>query len=49
MYEPEDYSQQPKIENNMQTPRGKQILQRAEKQLADACIRSINNTIEVCT
>ena len=38
-----------KLKSNIRTPRGKRILQRAEKQLADECIRSINNTIEVCT
>ena len=38
-----------KVKSNIRTLRGKRILQRAEKQLADEWIRSINNTIEVCT
>ena len=31
-----------KLKSNIKTPRGKRILYRAEKQLADECIRSIN-------
>ena len=38
-----------KLIGSIKTPRGRQILQRAEKQLADECIRAINNTIDTCT
>ena len=38
-----------KLRSNIKTPRGKRILYRAEKQLADEEIRSINNTTEICT
>ena len=38
-----------KLKSNIKTPREKRILQRAEKQLSDECIRSINNTTEICT
>ena len=38
-----------KLKSNIKTPRGKRILYRAEKQLADEHIRSINNRIEICT
>ena len=38
-----------KLKSNIKTPRGRQILQRAEKQLAHECTTSINNTIDTCT
>ena len=37
------------LKSSIKTPRGRQILQRAEKQLADECIRAINSTIDTCT
>ena len=38
-----------KLKTNIKTHRGRQFLQGAEKQLADECIRAINNTIDTCT
>ena len=38
-----------KLKSSIKTPGGRQVLQRAEKQLADECIRAINNTIDTCT
>ena len=35
--------------SNIKTPRGSKILERAEKQLLDERVRSINNTIDICT
>ena len=37
-----------KLKSSIKTLRGRQILQRAEKQLADECTRAINNTIDTC-
>ena len=38
-----------KLKSSIKTSRGRQILHRAEKQLADECIRSIKNTTDTCT
>ena len=38
-----------KLRSNIKAPRGKRMLHRAGKQLADEHIRSINNPIETCT
>ena len=38
-----------KLKSNIKTSKGKRILERAERQLANECIRSINNTIATCT
>ena len=38
-----------KFKSNIRTLWGKKILQRAEKQLANECVKSINNTIDACT
>ena len=38
-----------KLKSNINTIRGKWIINRAEKQLANERVRSINNTIETCT
>ena len=38
-----------KLKSNIKTTRGRQILQRAERQLANECVRAINNTIDTCT
>ena len=37
-----------KLKSSITTPRGRQILLRTEKQLADECIRAITNTIDTC-
>ena len=38
-----------KLKSNIKTTRGKLIIYRAEKQLANECVRVINNTIDTCT
>ena len=38
-----------KLKSNIKTSRGKSIIQKAEKQLAEEHVRSINNTLDVCT
>ena len=38
-----------KLKGSIKSPRGRQMLQRAEKQLADKCIRVMENTIDTCT
>ena len=38
-----------KLKSNIKTSKGKRILERAERQLANECVRSINNTIAMCT
>ena len=37
------------LKSNIETPKGRHILQKAEKQLADECIIAINNIIDTCT
>ena len=37
-----------KLKSNIRTPSGIKIIQRAEKQLRDEHVRSINNTIDIC-
>ena len=49
MYESEDHLNSLKLKSSVKTPRGRQILHRAEKHLADECIRTINKTIDTCT
>ena len=38
-----------KLKSNIKTTKGRQILQRAERQLVNQHIRAINNSIETCT
>ena len=38
-----------KLKSNIKTSRGKKILEKAERQLANERIRNINNTIETCS
>ena len=38
-----------KLKSNIKTTRGRQILQRAERQLANECVTAINNKIDTCT
>ena len=38
-----------KLKSNIKTTEGKLIIYRAEKQLANECVRVINNTIDTCT
>ena len=38
-----------KLKSNIKTSKGKRILERAERQLANEHVRSINNTIAMCT
>ena len=38
-----------KLKSNIKTSKGKRILERAERQLANEHVRSINNTIATCT
>ena len=38
-----------KLKSNIKTSKGKRILERAERQLANECVRSINKTIATCT
>ena len=38
-----------KLKSNIKTPRGRQSLQRAERQLANEGGIAINNTIDTCT
>ena len=38
-----------KLKSNNKTSRGKRILEKAERQLANERIRNINNTIETCS
>ena len=38
-----------KLKSNIKSTKGKRILERAERQLANECVRSINNTIATCT
>ena len=38
-----------KSKSNIKTSRGRHILQRAERQLANERVRTINNTIDTCT
>ena len=38
-----------KLRSNIKTTRGKRILEKAERQLANERIRNINNTIETCS
>ena len=38
-----------KLKSNIKTSKGKRILERAERQLANERVRSINNTIATCT
>ena len=38
-----------KLKSNIKTTRGKLIIYRAEKQLANECVTVINNTIDTCT
>ena len=38
-----------KLKSNIKSTKGKRILEMAERQLANECVRSINNTIATCT
>ena len=38
-----------KLKSNIKTPRGRQLLQRAEKKLGNECVRAISNTIDTYT
>ena len=38
-----------KLKSNIKTTRGKWIIERAERQLANERIRNVNNTIETCS
>ena len=38
-----------KLRSNVKSSKGKRILERAERQLANECVRNINNTLATCT
>ena len=38
-----------KLKSNIKSAKGKRILERAERQLANECVRNINNTLATCT
>ena len=49
MHKPEDHSSSLKLKRYIKTSRAKNIIQKAEKQLAEQHVRSINNTLDICT